>query len=67
MSYEFAKKEIGDYRITIYQDEDASISFDLSVPGFTRCILRTLLSMVFGLTPIIILWLVRNPWRVSGS
>lgn len=23
MSYEFAKKEIGDYRITIYQDEDA--------------------------------------------
>lgn len=23
MSYEFAKKEIGDYRITIFQDEDA--------------------------------------------
>ena len=23
MSYEFAKKEIGDYRITIYQDNDA--------------------------------------------
>lgn len=23
MSYEFAKEEIGDYRITIYQDEDA--------------------------------------------
>ena len=23
MSYEFAKKEIGDYRITVYQDEDA--------------------------------------------
>lgn len=23
MSYEFAKKEIGDYRITIYQDDDA--------------------------------------------
>lgn len=23
MSYEIAKKEIGDYRITIYQDEDA--------------------------------------------
>ena len=24
MSYEFAKKEIGEYRITIYQDEDAN-------------------------------------------
>ena len=23
MSYEFAKKEIGDYRITVFQDEDA--------------------------------------------
>lgn len=33
MSYEFAKKEIGDYRITIYQDEDAECpctSWDLA-------------------------------------
>ena len=27
MSYEFAKKEIGDYRITVYQDEDAESPF----------------------------------------
>lgn len=33
MSYEFAKKEIGDYRITIFQDEDAEcpcIEWDLA-------------------------------------
>lgn len=29
MSYEFAKKEIGDYRITIYQDEDAYNNSDI--------------------------------------
>ena len=50
MSYEFAKKEIGDYRITIYQDEDAECPctewdlvgvyfWDYS-EGYNRCLSR---------------------------